>query len=104
VSDADTSSSPHAAPAPATTFRDADCAWYAQFYATASPDAAVKVAINSFVRYSRPLIMDEVTLDNLSSTSIQALAIETYFSRVGAVILKAHGPELAKLAGRFRST
>jgi hypothetical protein len=48
--------------------------------------------------------MDEVTLDNLSSTSIQALAIETYFSRVGAVILKAHGPELAKLAGRFRST
>jgi hypothetical protein len=53
---------------------------------------------------SRPLIMNEVTADNLSSTSIQALATETYFSRVGAVILKAHGPELAKLAGRFRST
>jgi hypothetical protein len=103
VSDANTSLSPHAASAPAATFRDADCPWYPEIYATASSRADVKAGLVALLDVA-DLIMDEVTAHNLSSTSVQALATETYFSRVGAVILKAHGPELAKLAGRFRST
>jgi hypothetical protein len=48
VSAADTDTSPDAAPAPAATYSDAECPWYAQNDTTTSPRATVIVLEEDF--------------------------------------------------------